>query len=100
MAKPTPEKLLELANIVEPHRSWEISCNRVLDVEDDKNPWPYTFVPHIGNDAQLMKVVFALARKCKTIYQVTKLHDKFEMQDRKAIVNLAIEVLCNAKQDR
>lgn len=91
MTNPTPEQMLGLAKICEPDKRWELSPDGSVVNEFHRyyDPTKESFTANY----ELMQVVFTVARECKTINQVTKLHDLLEMRNAIGILNLAIEVL-------
>lgn len=93
----TPQQLLEIARAVEHEKDWQFINDKIRDASRYL-AYSGEYEPHKPTErgqAQLMRVVFAVARKCKSIQQVTKLHDLLEMKDLNGLLILAHEVLCN-----
>ena len=89
---PTPEQMLELAKICEPDKEWVLIGEDVYRAAG--NYLHYKYTPHTDNPAQLMQVVFTLAKKVDgweiMEYSLTQ---HLAAKDKKAILNLAVEVL-------
>lgn len=94
--QPTPQQLLEIARVVEPEKVWRIESYGVVGVSDKSPAVLYQPFEEIDRgQAQLMKVVFAAAKKTEGV-QDYKLLFALSHDDIEGLLNLAHEVLCNA----
>jgi hypothetical protein len=103
MSNPTPEQMLKLTKICEPDIEWEI-VDINLDGKGDKptvfwgDEYECRVFSPLNNDAQLMQVVFAVAKKInhpdrEWSAKRVILIDALSQKNQQAILSLAVEVL-------